>query len=215
MIRITEPELMVDPAQCKQFASARSQQRENLFLKKLKQTFTLAGQVADLGCGPGTYDILLCDTFEHIHIDAYDASQPMLDLAQQQRSSRISWIHSEFENIDRVYDSVISVDTLHHVHDPLTFWHTVNRISQPGSQVFVMDHVRPINQTVLDRIVNSMSTTNDAIYMTDFRNSLLAAHSVQEIQQQLNQAGLNWLTVSTVGTLFQICFIIGIKPDSD
>ena len=212
MIRITEPELMVDPTQCNQFASARSRQRENLFIEKLKQTFELTGQVANLGCGPGTYDTLLCDTFEHIHIDAYDASMPMLDLARQQDNSRISWIHNEFNNINRVYDAVISVDTLHHIHHPQTFWKTINRISKSGSLVFVMDHIRPKDKTVLDRIVNLMSTTNDPVYVTDFRNSLLAAHSVQEIQQQLNLANLNWLTVSTTGTLFQICFITGTKP---
>lgn len=211
MIRITEPELMVDPNQCKQFAFARSHQREKLFIETLKQTFELTGQVADLGCGPGTYDILLCDTFEHIHIDAYDASVPMLELARQQSNSRISWIHNEFTHIDKVYDAVVSVDTLHHVHNPQDFWKTVDRISRTGSRVFIMDHIRPKDSTVLDRIVNLMSTTNDAVYMKDFENSLLAAHSVQEIQQQLNQANLNWLTVSTVGTLFQICFITGTK----
>ena len=203
---------MLDENQCQQFWLARNIQRETLFIKHLKQMFEFTGSVADLGCGTGNYDHLLCEHFPNIYIDAYDASPAMIALARQHTNPKICLIESRFEHIDRHYENIVSVDTLHHVHDPQHFWQAIDRMSRPGTKVFVMDHVRPSTEQLVERIVRTMATTQDSIYQTDFKHSLMAAHDVDEIQQQLKQAGLPWLKVSVIGQVFQICLISGVKP---
>lgn len=201
---------MTGVEQCEQFDRARNQTRLNLFIKKLQSTFELDGSVADLGCGPGWVDIELCKHY-NVVVDGYDGSSTMLEYAvqnvsQEHLDGKIFFHHMKFDDIVETYPTVISTDALHHVTNPETFWNVIKCMNP--NRVFVMDLVRPDTEEQLERIVRVCSTTKDALYVEDFRRSLMAAFTVDEIKQQLTDAGLN-LSVETVGQVFKSIFIYG------
>lgn len=214
MDRTLEPVLMTGDEQCKQFDRARNQTRLNLFVDQLQSTFKLEGNVADLGCGPGWVDIELCKRYD-IVIDAYDGSSTMINHAKHnvrdaELCSRIFLHCQEFDSINETYSTVISTDALHHVADPATFWNLIKCMNP--NRVFVMDLVRPDSVEQLERIVRVCSTTQDPLYVEDFRRSLMAAFTEDEIRQQLKQSNLN-LDVTVIGKIFKTAFVHGVLTD--
>ena len=61
-----------------------------------------------------------------------------------------------------------------------------------------MDLLRPNNEDKAKELVQQYAADVSPILQKDFYNSLLAAYNVEEIQQQLNIAGLDYLTTEIV-----------------
>lgn len=214
MKRQTEPELMDDYDQSLYFSEARRKYSEDAFVYFYKQHFGVtSGTVVDLGCGPGKYLIRLCEEFPNINLIGYDASQPMIELAnknieQSNLLDRIEIRKSLFNDIEGKFDCVISSGTLHHSHNPLEFWQSVKQIST--GKIFVMDLIRPEKEELVHAIVKHFANDEHPSFRNDFTNSLKAAFTKEEIEEQLKEVGLN-LNVSVYGTpdVVQIVIIHG------
>ena len=194
MKRVPEiSELIEKESHCEDYTSANRELLRFFFMLTLGNTFGISGKVADLGCGAADYDVEICRKYPDVIIDAYDGSESMIKIAKKITSNepRIDVKNQLIENIIGRYDVVISANTLHHFHNPNVFWGTVKNISFPGTKVFVMDLVRPETQDKLDMLVNTCTVNHSEGFKKDFRDSLLASFTEDEIKEQLLQNNLN------------------------
>ena len=93
------------------------------------------------------------------------------------------------------FDAVISNSVLHHLEDALKFWREVARIGKPGSYVHVRDLRRPESEAEADRLTQLHVGGESPVVQEHYHSSLLSAYRVDEVEQQLAQAGLHGLVV--------------------
>jgi 2-polyprenyl-3-methyl-5-hydroxy-6-metoxy-1,4-benzoquinol methylase len=204
MDRTLEPELMEDPAQVHAYAAADFSQENQGFVDRFHEYFPdfSEGHVLDLGCGPGDIPIRFARTFPSCRITGVDASRPMIELAEKTvyqagLSERITFRCERFQNLagDSVADAGISNSLLHHVPNPLQFWHKLRLAVKSGSPVLVMDLLRPESSEEAQTIVDRYATGSPDVLRRDFYNSLLAAFTEDEIGAQLAQMNLTRLII--------------------
>ena len=71
-------------------------------------------------------------------------------------------------------------------------------LAEAGAHVVVMDLARPASETAVDSLVETYALNEPDVLRRDFRNSLFAAYTVDEVEQQLQAAGLDTLAVQMV-----------------
>ena len=95
------------------------------------------------------------------------------------------------------YSIIICNAMLHHLHDPQVLWSLIKTATgQPA--VFVMDLMRPDSDEQVDALVETYAKDEPDILKRDFRNSLKAAFTPEEVRLQLQQAGLEGYKISVV-----------------
>jgi 2-polyprenyl-3-methyl-5-hydroxy-6-metoxy-1,4-benzoquinol methylase len=207
MNRILEPELMNDPDQALIYAQEDFEQENQGFVDRFRDYFPdfSEGHVFDLGCGPGDIPIRFARLFPSCRITGIDASAPMVRLAEdavQQAglSGRITFSCERFQDLAGVSiaDAAISNSLLHHVPNPLQFWHKLRLAVKPGSPVLVMDLLRPDSPEDAQAIVDRYASDAPDILRRDFYNSLLAAFTEDEIGAQLAQMNLTRLLIDVI-----------------
>jgi len=161
--------------------------------------------VLDLGCGPADIPIRFARLYPACRVIGVDASAPMIQLGQQAVSlagmgDRISLRCERFEQIAgaNVADAAISNSLLHHVPNPLQFWHKLRQLVKPGSPVLVMDLLRPESPDEAQAIVDRYASGAPDILQRDFYNSLLAAFTEDDIAGQLARMNLSRLLIDVI-----------------
>lgn len=210
MQRRPEPEeLMDEPAQALAYAEADFSEPNALFVELVEALAgePLRGRYLDLGCGPADIPLRLLQRHAELHIDAVDGARAMLDLAEA-ALARTPGLHGRLtlqcaqlplsDPAATAYDAILSNSLLHHLVDPATLWQTVIDTARPGAGVLVMDLVRPDDPAAVDDLVARYADGAPAVLREDFRNSLYAAYTVPEIEEQLARAGLGCLDVGLV-----------------
>ena len=204
MDRTLEPELMDDPEQALIYAGADFEQENQGFVDRFREYFPdfSEGHVFDLGCGPGDIAIRFARVFPSCRIIGVDASAPMVRLAEaavQQAglSDRITFRCERFQDLAgvSVADAAISNSLVHHVRNPLQFWHTLRLVVKPGSPVLVMDLLRPDSPEEAQTVVDRYAAKEPEILRRDFYHSLLAAFTEDEVAAQLAEMNLSRLMV--------------------
>lgn len=210
MQRCVEPELMDNLEQALAFRRANREYGIKGFLELYAKYLNMSkGKLIDLGCGTGEYLIALEHQYPNLIITGFDGSEPMIQIAGgivEHHSSNVRVRHRQFKDIDHTADCVISTNTLHHLHDPTVFWDCVKRVAR---RVFVMDLIRPSSTLVARNIVDTLAKGESDEFKFDYYNSLLAAFSVEELQQQIEGTGLT-LTVEGDPEYLQVAVIHGI-----
>lgn len=210
MQRILEPELMDSPAQAVAFHRANRDYGIRGFLELYEKYINLQeGKIIDLGCGTGEYLLALEYKYPNLIITGFDGSEPMIQIARglvESHSSSIRVRHRQFKDIDATANCVISTNTLHHLHDPSVFWECVKRIAP---KVFVMDLIRPHSTAIANDIVNALAPNESDEFKSDYYNSLLAAFSPEELQEQIKGTKLQ-LKVEGDPNSLQVAVIYGI-----
>jgi SAM-dependent methyltransferase len=210
MQRQPEPEeLMDEPAQARAYAEADFSEPNSLFVELLERLAggRLEGRFLDLGCGPADIPLRLLARHDALHIDAVDGARAMLDLAEAalERSPQLRGrltLRRDYLPLPgpatTAYDGIVSNSLLHHLADPATLWQTVAEAARPGAGVLVMDLHRPDDPAAVDDLVTRHASDAPTVLRNDFRNSLYAAYTVDEIRAQLARAGLDFLDVARV-----------------
>jgi len=207
MERILEPEVMDDPEQALVYAQADFEQENQGFVDRFREYFPefTEGYILDLGCGPGDIPVRFARALPRCRITAVDASGPMIRLAEETvrkagLSNRITFRCERFQDLAGVstVDAAISNSLLHHVPNPLQFWHKLRLAVKPGSPVLVMDLLRPESPEEAQAIVNRYASGAPDILRRDFYNSLLAAFTEDEIGAQLAQMNLTRLLIDVI-----------------
>jgi len=220
--RIPEPALMDDPAQVDAYASADWSEAHDRLMLQIAEHFpreSLAGLFLNLGCGSGDDTFRFLRDFPQTRVIAVDGSARMLERAREDLRTRFAEFRQRVEFHQayipgpdipvREYAGVISNSLLHHFDDPAGFWAAVRDHARPGSRVFVGDLRRPASVQAADDLVNEYAREAPEILREDFRNSLLAAFTPEEVQAQLRQAGLANLGVQSVGDRHMV--IAGVR----
>ncbi len=202
MQRVLETELMNDLEQVKAYAKANFAQPHNEFIERIKRFVNqpcFNGEGLDLGCGPGDISRRFAKAFPSSRIDAIDGSQNMIEYAIRTTpldlAKQIQFICGKLpdEDLPRTsYDIIYTNSLLHHLPNPLILWRTIKKYAKSGTKVCVMDLLRPKSNIIASALVEQYAKTEADILKLDFYNSLLAAFTLEEIQQQLEEALLTF-----------------------
>ena len=202
--RILEPELMENEAQARAYAEADFSQENQGFVDRFRAYFPdfSEGHVLDLGCGPGDIPIRFARATPGCLVIGVDASAAMVQLAEEAvrqagLSGRIIFLCERFQAValGEPADAAISNSLLHHVPNPLQFWHKLRLAVKPGSPVLVMDLLRPESPEEAQAIVDLYAAGAPDILRRDFYNSLLAAFTEDEVAAQLAEMNLSRLII--------------------
>ncbi len=206
MKRVPEPELMTGAEQSEAYAKANFEEPHAMFIAQLieRVPITLCHRdILDLGCGPADITVRFAKRFEGCHIDAVDGSGAMLSHARvavkrADLTDRVDFYQQSLPKLDLPrshYDLIISNSLLHHLHEPSDLWTTIKSLSHAETQVFIMDLFRPESEQAADMMVQLYASTEPEILQHDFRQSLLAALTPQEINAQLHACDLGHLLI--------------------
>lgn len=192
---------MNDPAQVHAYATADFEQPHSMFIDLLRARYGagLQGRALDLGCGPGDITLRFLRAFPACQADAVDGASNMLAYAhkasmEQGLQDRLRLIECTLPDThipETSYPLIISNSLLHHLDQPMHLWQTVRKYAQPGSIVFIMDLLRPESEHTAHDLVQTYAAEEAEILQQDFYHSLLAAYRPDEIEVQLQQAGLS------------------------
>jgi SAM-dependent methyltransferase len=207
--RTPEPELMDGEAQARAYAEADFSEPHDQFVTLFGEFFSglaVDGRVIDLGCGTADVTLRFARAFPDCHIDGVDGSAAMLAHAREavaaaDLAARIELLQDRLPEATlpaATYPVILCNSLLHHLHRPGVLWATVDRLAEPGAAVFVMDLVRPESEAELERLVATYAADEPELLQRDFRASLHAAFTAEEVEAQLRDAELDWLDVVVV-----------------
>lgn len=215
--RIPEPELMNDPEQAEAYHRADFSEAHDHFVALFRECFeaqSWTGPVLDLGCGTADVTRRFAKAYEGVRVQGIDGAENMLQwgreaLARDGLSDRVT-LYCRYLPDDGLpeehYGAVISNSLLHHLRNPSDLWNAIRRCSTPGAPVLVMDLVRPETPAEAAELVKLHAGREAAILQRDFFNSLCAAYRVEEVEQQIRQAGLVPLRVRSVSDRHWIAY---------
>ena len=210
MDRIPEPELMLEDEQAKAYAAADFESAHSRYPVLFAETFPdrpATALVLDVGCGPCDVTIRFARANPGYTFHAVDGSAAMLKYGRQRieregdLTGRIQLIEGyipDARNLVKSYDVIMSSSLLHHLPGPQALWTTVRQHSLPGTLVFVVDLFRPASRTDAEAITAKYVGDEPEVLRRDFLNSLVAAFTPEEVRQQLAEAGLPTLQVTTI-----------------
>ena len=208
MERIPEDELMNEPDHARAYAETDFSEPHESFVSNFKKRFPdfHIGEVLDLGCGPADITLRFARRFTDTRLTGIDGAQAMIDIGLNEiklsgLSSRIT-LKKVLLPAPRLfknhYDAVISNSLLHHLTDPSVLWQTVKMFAKNDSPVFIMDLLRPDSIEVANMLVHLYFSDAPHILQKDFFNSLLAAYTVNEVEKQLKENGINYLNTEVI-----------------
>jgi len=193
---------MDDEEQVKAYAEADFELPHNQFIQCLKlvvQNPAFDGVALDLGCGPGDISRRFVEAYPGSQVHAVDGSKVMLKYGKWLLSpflqKRIHFIHGRLPICllpQPSYEVIFSNSLLHHLPDPMTLWQIVKKYSRSGTCVGIMDLLRPDSVESAQSMVDTYAGNEPRILQQDFYNSLLAAFRLEEIEQQLRIADLQF-----------------------
>jgi len=156
--------------------------------------------VVDLGTGTALIPIELCERVNSVRVLAIDASVEMLDLARRrieiaQMTQRIQLEQADCKTLvgfaPRMADTVISNSLIHHLPEPGEAIATAKRLLRPGGRLFIRDLVRPATLAEVDSLVETYAGDEPQPARQMFRDSLLAALSLDEVRQMFASFGFS------------------------
>jgi len=196
--------------QARAYAAADFEEPHSNVIRLFQQSFgtQLPGRsVLDLGCGPGDITFRFARAYPDCIVHGVDGSAAMLSLARKalaqapDMSGRIVFIRALLPEVELPlpqYDTVISNSLLHHLPDPQVLWETIKCFAGPGAPVFIMDLKRPASLSEARHLTRTYTAGEPEILQRDFYNSLCAAFEPSEIEEQLQAAGLEHFTITSV-----------------
>jgi len=209
LIRTPEPELMDDPAQATAYAQADFAIPHELCVDLFAQRFAdvpADALAVDLGCGPADVTLRFARRYPGMRFHGIDGAAAMLaegekritqaGMQQRIRLTQLQLPSAQLANAR--YDIILSNSLLHHLHDPGVLWQAVKHCARPGTIIYIMDLFRPDSITTGQSLVDTYADGEPEILRRDFYQSLLAAFTPAEVQQQLAVAGISGLRIETV-----------------
>lgn len=202
MERIPEPELMLESDQAKAYAEGDFEQAHEMFIDLCHKQFPSMHDfknILDLGCGTGDISLRLIRRFPDFQIVGVDGSNAMLHWAkeayknQARKGENIRWVEGYLPDVKLdgpPFDLIVSNSLLHHLHQPKVLWESIKKYTNSETCVFIMDLFRADSADHAAELVDLYAANEPAVLKQDFYNSLCAAFSIEEVQEQIIDAGL-------------------------
>ncbi len=204
MERIPEPELMDGAAQVLAYAEADFAGSDQAMVERLVGLChgEPGPRVVDLGCGPGNITFLLARRLPSITVLGIDGAPRMLALARErlaavpELAARLQFQQALLPlaqpgPLAAAFSAVVCNSLLHHLHDPGVLWQAVAQLAAPGAFVYVQDLRRPASPLAVEALVAAQMEGAPEVLRHDYRASLHAAFTPEEVVGQLKQAGLD------------------------
>ena len=220
MKRTPEPELMKNPSQVKAYADADFSRSDSMvvkglknFLKKERKTLNKNDLILDLACGPGNISERIAKNWPFVKVVGIDGSKEMLNHAEKKLcesfSKNLSYQLIEINSIAKgethfpfKADVLVSNSALHHFHDPYMFWGALKKLGKAKCIHIHRDLIRPTSVEKAFEMKEKHLSNSPEILKKDFCASLKASFTVDEVTQQLIDAGLSQLEVFQVDELY-------------
>ena len=219
MQRCPEPELMNASDQVIAYSEADFSSGDHSVIARLIEMLDHCNQalppgslILDLGCGPGNISERIAARWPLSDVVGIDGAPLMISLAQKRLSAlRPSVQNLRYQLIDlgqcclddmsRVQGAsvIVSNSLLHHLHDSQKLWSAVQQLASTKALMLHRDLRRPSNLREVDALCDRYVSDAPSVLQRDFRASLLAAFTVEEVRDQLDHAGLSQFTVEEVG----------------
>ena len=155
------------------------------------------GQVLDMGTGPGWVPVELARKRPDLRIVGVDKSHAMLKLARRNAegqgvADRVTFIHADAREVpfeDGHFDTVISSSFLHQIADPTPVLREIARVSGEDGTVYLEDLVRP-SRRLVSLIISTLGRRYNDLMKKEYRDSLYAAFTKEELKGHLDRAGI-------------------------
>ena len=92
------------------------------------------------------------------------------------------------------YDFCFSSNALHHINTGADFWGAVKDSTKGGGKIYVIDFIRPENQSDIDDFIMTIKAQNvytDAQFWADAEASFKSSFTLPEINADLSSTGLS------------------------
>jgi len=220
MKRTPEPELMENPSQVKAYADADFSRSDSMvvtalekYLKKVGKTLNKNDLILDIACGPGNISERIAKNWPFVKVVGIDGSKEMLNQADKKLCEslrkNLTYELIEINSIatgEKIFsfkaDVLVSNSALHHFHDPYRFWDALKKLGKNRCIHIHRDLIRPSSIEKAFEIKEKYLSTSPEILKKDFYASLKASFTVDEVNQQLVNAGLSQLEVFQVDELY-------------
>ncbi len=220
MKRTPEPELMQIPSQVRAYADADFSRSDSMvveslekYLKKVGRTLNKSDLILDMACGPGNIAERIAKNWPFVNVVGIDGSKEMLNEAENKLSKNfIRNLSYELIEINSIAtgemhfpfkaDVLVSNSALHHFHDPYRFWSALKKLGKNKCIHIHRDLIRPTSLEKAFEIKEKHLTNSPEILKKDFFASLKASFTVNEVTQQLVDAGLSQLEVFQIDELY-------------
>jgi hypothetical protein len=95
---------------------------------------------------------------------------------------------------------------LHHLHHPQKLWDCVKGLAAPNAFMLHRDLRRPSHEREVDALCDRYAREAPSVLQRDFRASLIAAFTPEEVREQLDLAGLSQFRVGAIGDRYlEVC----------
>ena len=210
ILRIPEPEVMNDPLQVDAYAEADFSgtdqamvERISMLLQSSGASFAAQARLLDLGCGPGNITARLAKRWPSCSVLGLDAAERMIAVADDRRRAaglsrerlRYGQALLPIHRADQPADLIVSNSLLHHLHDPQQLWSSLIPLASPHCLVLHRDLRRPDSEASIDRLCQCHVADAPLVLQRDYRASLHASFTLEEVKSQLQYAGLGYLKV--------------------
>ena len=213
ILRIPEPEVMNDPLQVDAYAAADFSNTDQAMVDRIATLLESSGnsfpdrsRLLDLGCGPGNISQRLAQRWPHCSVLGLDGADRMLAVADERRIA--AGICRERLRYDKAFlplsqagkpaDLIVSNSLLHHLHDPHQLWLSLIPLASAHCLVLHRDLRRPDSEACIDQLCDCHVADAPAVLQRDYRASLHASFTLEEVKAQLKDAGLGGLQVFAV-----------------
>ena len=201
---------MNEPQQVQAYAAADFASSDQALVGRIDQLLQVAGRgpaegdcLIDLGCGPGNISERLARRWPSCTVVGVDAAELMILQAEARRkrdnlsAERLRYVVAALPwRAPRLQASlIVSNSLLHHLHDPQKLWGCLPALA--GSQCLLLhrDLRRPSTSEQLDLLCQRYAADAPQVLQRDYRASLQAAFTVEEVKAQLRDAQLDHLQV--------------------
>jgi len=220
MDRTVEPELMEIPSQVKAYADEDFSKSDSMlvkglekFLKKIGKSLNKNDLILDVACGPGNISERIAKNWPFIKVVGIDGSREMLIQAEKKLcenfTKNLTYELIEINSIatgETIFplkaDVLVSNSALHHFHDPYSFWDALKKLGKNNCIHIHRDLIRPDSIQKAFHIKEKHLKNSPEVLKNDFYASLKASFTVDEVNQQLVNAGLSQLEVIQVDELY-------------
>ena len=209
MNRILEPEVMDTWLEATAYDAMDFESVNTAFATDAIDLDPHAIKILDVGTGTARIPILMCQQRPQYLITAIDLAQSMLIIGQRNVAEAGLNQRIKLERVDSKrmpypdleFDMIISNSLVHHIPDPLTFFQEIKRLVRPGGAILIRDLIRPDSDDIVNELVAEIGKEYDAHQQQLFRDSLNAALTLVEVQELIDRAGLDQVTLTQSSAL--------------
>jgi len=203
MQRVLEPEVMDSLEEAIEYDSMDFAEVNAAFAQSAAALGPVFGNVLDAGTGTARIPIALCQLRPAWKLTCIDLSANMLKVGAEnvEKAGVRSQINLELIDAkampypDNYFDMVISNSIIHHLPDPLPFLQEVKRVLKPNGAIFLRDLLRPMDEAMRTHLVEMYAGDCNSHQKQLFSDSLQAAFTVDEVEEMIQNAGLDGLRI--------------------